>query len=788
MIMKRTYIGRALTLCAALAAGGAAGRPAMAASGPGDIVGQCTAAYQGWFSCNEKVPGWIHWSSDGNIPTLSTYDASTYPDMRPYASGTYQTSCPNLNNGMPATLYSSYDTGVIKLQLNWMKSNGMNTIAIGRFNPTGGYPDSDYVPQNVKAAAPATGMKYYISYDLTGWANAPTECPADWTNHIVGGMSLPSQANYAKQNGKPVVELWGIGVEGNVSLTPAQSLSLIQWFQNQGCYVIVGTSWAWRWGTYQQPYLPCMQTANMIQPWTVGTIGDISGADGMQSTRQADLAWCNTNGNDYQECIIPGDLGQHQRVHGNFMWEQFANLTTLGVKSAFISMFDEFGEGNQIMPTAEDQTMSPSNPSGVTLLHTGTTTFAALDEDGTHCSSDYYMRLVNDGWKMMNSQIPLTYTRPTPPVRKLVPGTNVSLLAAADSKYVSADNSGASPLIANRTTHAQWETFTVVDMGNNNIALKSYANGLYVSASGSNPLIANHTTAGSTETFTECDAGSGNIALRSVANNQYVCADNAGANPLIANRTTYGSWETFSVVSSAPYAAALAATPVLSPGPGSYTGPQTVTLTSSTPGAAIYYTTNGTTPTRLCPSVASGSTITVTASGTVKAMTTAAGYTDSALAAAAYTIPKPLQIAAGSAMAAGNFVADIDYTGGSTYYSGGIVNITAAGAVAAPEAVYRRMRYGAVTYTIPSLTVGHVYTVRLHFAETFFTASGQRVFNVAINGSSVLSNFDVYAAGGANNAVVRTFTATAPSTGKITIAFTNGTADSPMVSGIEVIN
>ena len=49
---------------------------------------------------------------------------------------------------------------------------------------------------------------------------------------------------YAKQNGKPVVELWGPGVEGNEPLTAAQDLALIQWFKNQGCYVIVGTSWA----------------------------------------------------------------------------------------------------------------------------------------------------------------------------------------------------------------------------------------------------------------------------------------------------------------------------------------------------------------------------------------------------------------------------------------------------------------------------------------------------------------------------------------------------------------
>jgi hypothetical protein len=79
----------------------------------------------------------------------------------------------------------------------------------------------------------------------------------------------------------------------------------------------------------------------------------------------------------------------------------------------------------------------------------------------------------------------------------------------------------------------------------------------------------------------------------------------------------------------------------------------------------------------------------------------------------------------------------------------------------------------------PRLTAGSQYTVLLHFAEFYFTAAGGRVFNVAINGTSVLSNFDIYALAGANKALVEQFTATANSSGQIVIAYTNGTATSP---------
>jgi hypothetical protein len=38
-----------------------------------------------------------------------------------------------------------------------------------------------------------------------------------------------------------------------------------------------------------------------------------------------------------------------------------------------------------------------------------------LDEDGTACSSDYYLRLTADGGRMLKGQLALTATRPTSP-------------------------------------------------------------------------------------------------------------------------------------------------------------------------------------------------------------------------------------------------------------------------------------------------------------------------------------------------------------------------------------
>ncbi len=155
-----------------------------------------------------------------------------------------------------------------------------------------------------------------------------------------------------------------------------------------------------------------------------------------------------------------------------------------------------------------------------------------------------------------------------------------------------------------------------------------------------------------------------------------------------------------------------------------------------------------------------------------------------------------ISIDAGSTTAASNssggdnsFVADQDYTGGSTYAVPNPITIPASiDTIAAPVAVYQSARQGATTYTIPGLTAGANYTVRLHFAELYFPAAGDRQFNVAINGTPVLNNFDIYATAGAQyTAVVQQYIATANNIGDIVITFTNGTLDQPMINGIEVL-
>ena len=78
------------------------------------------------------------------------------------------------------------------------------------------------------------------------------------------------------------------------------------------------------------------------------------------------------------------------------------------------------------------------------------------------------------------------------------------------------------------------------------------------------------------------------------------------------------------------------ATPTFSPAGGSYSSAQTVTISCQTSGAAIYYTTDGSTPTT--GSTHYTSPVTVSATETLKAIGVEAGMTQSTVGSAAYTI------------------------------------------------------------------------------------------------------------------------------------------------------
>ncbi|HEY4109095.1 malectin domain-containing carbohydrate-binding protein [Puia sp.] len=119
---------------------------------------------------------------------------------------------------------------------------------------------------------------------------------------------------------------------------------------------------------------------------------------------------------------------------------------------------------------------------------------------------------------------------------------------------------------------------------------------------------------------------------------------------------------------------------------------------------------------------------------------------------------------------------------------------TAAIAGTTDDAMYQTERSsttsnGVFSYAFP-VTNG-TYKVVLHFAEIYWTAAGQRKFDVSIEGVKVLDNFDIFQKVGANTADIENFTTTVTD-GTLNINFTaavsEGGVDQPKVSAIEILN
>jgi hypothetical protein len=153
----------------------------------------------------------------------------------------------------------------------------------------------------------------------------------------------------------------------------------------------------------------------------------------------------------------------------------------------------------------------------------------------------------------------------------------------------------------------------------------------------------------SAQTLTITDTTPGAVIYYSVNGAAPTTSSNKYMAPLVVNTgvtiqaVALAPGYTLSNTSSAMYTF-VAASPLISPGACSHSAPFSVTITSATPTAKIFYTTNGATPS--ASSMLYTGPITVGASETIKAIAAETGYTPSAVAMATYTIVSSVATAA----------------------------------------------------------------------------------------------------------------------------------------------
>lgn len=137
----------------------------------------------------------------------------------------------------------------------------------------------------------------------------------------------------------------------------------------------------------------------------------------------------------------------------------------------------------------------------------------------------------------------------------------------------------------------------------------------------------------------------------------------------------------------------------------------------------------------------------------------------------------------------GNYSADTGFAGGNVSTPTTVAIDTSGVSNPAPMNAYQSARIDIFSYTYSGLQPSSAYTLRLHFAEFVFNSAGKRLFNVSINGTQVLTSFDIFAAaGGEFKAVAQSFAVTSDANGQIVVNFTSVPGStSPQVNALELI-
>lgn len=237
-----------------------------------------------------------------------------------------------------------------------------------------------------------------IEYDLNGASSAAgSSNVADTILADLASLSdVLGSPVYMHQGGRPVVEVWGVGIVTAVSADDAAAL--VTALQGAGYYVILGVQQAWHAELVEdQPggYGPVYALADMLQPWTVGAY-DRAGYPGFRDGRQAveDKAALADLGIESSVVVWPGGSNSNSdlsdptafdkfpRWNGTFYQDQLDGAVDV-VKPNFIfgAMFDEVNEGTSIYPVLK-RSQLPTNQR-----------FLGVDDD---LAPDAYLTMAGD--------------------------------------------------------------------------------------------------------------------------------------------------------------------------------------------------------------------------------------------------------------------------------------------------------------------------------------------------------------------------------------------------------
>ena len=385
---------------------------------PSTLDGKVLLGYQGWFTCPSDDSGrWTHWSRGAPTPTTLTVDV--YPDVSELGPDE-RCEVPGMTiAGKPAYLFSSRNPKTVARHFQWMKQYGLDGVLVQRFvgGIRGKHADGDLVLKNIIAAAKETGRTFAIEYDISGGKpqTFAQTLKDDWT-YLVDELKITAEPNYQRHNGKPVLSVWGMGLNdgnGHPPADPQTALDLIEWFKTgaapQYRVTYMGGTPA-RWGTLSRDsrtdpeWAKVYAAMDVVQPWNVGRYGTLEAVDAWKGdVIVPDLKLTASNHQLYMPVAFPGfswhnlkngKENQIPRLRGEFLWRQAYNAKVSGARMLKIAMFDEVDEGTAILKIAPTRKDAPEQGFWLTL-----------DADGAQLPSDWYLRLAGEITRMFHGDI-----------------------------------------------------------------------------------------------------------------------------------------------------------------------------------------------------------------------------------------------------------------------------------------------------------------------------------------------------------------------------------------------
>ncbi len=387
------------------------------------LRGKVVCGYQGWFRCPGDAAnlGWVHWSRTRRQITPESLTFEMWPDMREYGAGE-RFAAPGFAypDGRQAELFSSDSAVTVLRHFQWMREYGIDGAFLQRFlvGLPGGpgavlYPSNQRVLHYVDSAAEQTGRVWGISYDIARMPPARTfeVLTSDWKK-LVDDKTVAAP-RYLHEGGRPVVQIWGFyrGSAGN-QMSAELANQLIDFFKTPGpysAYLAGGGSWNWRQDADPQ-WQKYYRRLDAYSPWNPGNyLKDKAGQPHANTRYWADdQRECKRVGMLWMPVIYPGfgwdnltrkppGSTQIARRGGRFLWEQFHELSKLGVDTVYVAMFDEVDEGTAIFKV----TSSPP-----TQAH-----FVGYEG----LPSDWYLRLTGEAARMLRGKRPIPAEIPIKP-------------------------------------------------------------------------------------------------------------------------------------------------------------------------------------------------------------------------------------------------------------------------------------------------------------------------------------------------------------------------------------